>query len=83
MKNKIFIGLIIGLMFLGGYWRLREIDKVPSHLGNDEISIGYDTYSLRMTGKDEYGISWPLSYMFFVVLLKVMYFSTTGSEIMS
>ncbi len=62
MKKNIF-GIILGLIVLfGGFLRMTSLDKNPPHLGNDEISIAYDSYSIRTTGKDEYGISWPLSF---------------------
>src|SRR3989344_3941291 len=33
----------------------------PPSLDWDEVSLGYNAYSLLKTGRDEYGISWPLS----------------------
>lgn len=63
MKKKKF-WLILGLILLfGGLLRMVDLDKNPPHLGNDEISIAYDSYSVRVTGKDEYGVRYPLSFM--------------------
>jgi 4-amino-4-deoxy-L-arabinose transferase-like glycosyltransferase len=62
MKRKTF-WIILGIVVIfGGFLRMVALDKNPPHLGNDEISIAYDSYSVRTTGKDEYGISWPLSF---------------------
>ena len=38
------------------------LDKAPPHLSNDEISIGFDAYSVSEIGKDEHGNSWPLAF---------------------
>lgn len=62
MNKKIFWIILGSIVFLGGFLRMISLDKNPPHLGNDEISIAYDSYSIRTTGKDEYGISWPLSF---------------------
>ncbi|MFZ3031105.1 MAG: glycosyltransferase family 39 protein [Microgenomates group bacterium] len=47
---------------LGGYLRVINLEKNPPSLGNDEISIAYDSYSMRAIGLDEHGKSWPLSF---------------------
>jgi 4-amino-4-deoxy-L-arabinose transferase-like glycosyltransferase len=62
MKKKNFWMVLMGIVLIGGWLRMVGLDKNPPHLGNDEISIAYDSYSVRVTGKDEYGISWPLSF---------------------
>jgi 4-amino-4-deoxy-L-arabinose transferase-like glycosyltransferase len=62
MKKKIFWIILGAIVIFGGFLRMVALDKNPPHLGNDEISIAYDSYSIRTTGKDEYGISWPLSF---------------------
>lgn len=62
MSKKVFY-LCLGLSILvGSYLRVVKLDKIPPHLGNDEISIAYDSYSVRTIGKDEHGHSWPLSF---------------------
>jgi 4-amino-4-deoxy-L-arabinose transferase-like glycosyltransferase len=55
--------LIYFLIFLMA-WGLRSVnlDKVPSSLSNDEISIAYDSYSILHTLKDEHGNFLPLSF---------------------
>lgn len=55
----VWLGVIV---LVGGLLRMIGLDKNPPHIGNDEISIAFDSYSLRTTGKDGYGIKWPLSF---------------------
>lgn len=62
MIKKYFYLFLVGILIVGGCLRIIGLDKVPSHLGNDEISIAFDSYSVRMIGKDEHGNSWPLSF---------------------
>lgn len=40
--------------------RLYHLSSVPPGLHVDEISFGYNAYSLLHTGKDEFGISFPI-----------------------
>jgi len=62
MIKKYFWFWLLTIALIGGFLRVIYLNNVPPHLGNDEISIAYDSYSIRTTGKDEYGISWPLSF---------------------
>lgn len=62
MKTKIFYLLLLIIILIGSYLRVVDLDKVPPHLGNDEISIAFDSYSVRLLGKDEHGHNWPLSF---------------------
>jgi len=47
--------LVIGLLT-----RFIFLDKFPVSLNWDEISHGYNTYSLQKTGMDQWGTSWPI-----------------------
>ena len=40
--------------------RTWALDRVPPPLGQDEVSHGYNAYSILHTGRDEYGVAWPL-----------------------
>lgn len=62
MKHKIFYLVLTIVVMLGGYLRIVKLDNIPPHLGNDEISIAFDSYSMRVIGKDEHGHAWPLSF---------------------
>lgn len=45
--------------------RLFQLDQVPPGVNRDEAALGYNAYSLLMTGKDEYGRFFPLSFQSF------------------
>ena len=57
------IKILLVLLILGGALGLRlvALDKSPLAINWDEASLGYNAYSLALTGKDEHGKSWPLS----------------------
>lgn len=61
-KRKLILILII---FLGFILRLWKVDEIPPGLNRDEASIGYTSYSILKTGKDEYGTLFPLSFKSF------------------
>ncbi|MEK7129536.1 MAG: glycosyltransferase family 39 protein [Patescibacteria group bacterium] len=53
----------IGLLFivlLAFILRIYRISDVPPALSLDEVSIGYNAYSILITGADEYGTKLPL-----------------------
>lgn len=57
MKNKILIGSIF---ILAAFLRFFLLDKIPPHPSLDEVSIGYNAYSIAQTGKDEFGNLFPI-----------------------
>lgn len=50
------------LVLIGGILRFWGNTANPSELNIDEVSIGYNAYSILKTGKDEYGTFMPLSF---------------------
>ncbi len=60
---KKFWILLLAITILGAGLRILKLDKNPNHLGNDEISIAYDSYSVRLTGMDEHHKKLPLSFV--------------------
>lgn len=56
LKNLFLFLILVLALFL----RIYGIAKVPPSLNWDEISHAYNAYSLFKTGKDEWGVSWPL-----------------------
>lgn len=48
------------ILFLAFVLRVLWIDKLPSGFTPDEASFGYDAYSILKTGKDQWGVSFPL-----------------------
>lgn len=57
-KNHKIIFILI--LLLAGVLRFYRLGQIPSSLNWDEISHGYNAYSLLQTGKDQWGVSWPL-----------------------
>lgn len=57
--------VVIGIVILGFILRIVAIDKHPVGFTPDEASFGYDAYSLLKTGKDQWGVSFPLVFRSF------------------
>src|SRR3989339_591739 len=51
----LFVIVVIGLSL-----RFYRLSDNPPSLNWDEVSHGYNAYSILHTGKDEWGVSWPL-----------------------
>jgi 4-amino-4-deoxy-L-arabinose transferase-like glycosyltransferase len=58
VKNQIFI--LIAIIILGFFLRFIDVSNDPPGLYIDEVSIGYNAYSVLTTGKDQFGIPYPL-----------------------
>ena len=48
------------ILLIGIFFRIYKLNSLPSSLNWDEISHGYNAYSLFKTGKDQWGASWPI-----------------------
>lgn len=57
--------VVIILLLLGFLLRFIKVDYAPPGLTMDEAAIGYNAYSILMTGKDEYGKAFPLAFRSF------------------
>lgn len=51
---------LILVLLLALFLRFYRLGSVPAGFHADEAALGYNAYSLLLTGKDEYGRSWPL-----------------------
>jgi 4-amino-4-deoxy-L-arabinose transferase-like glycosyltransferase len=60
-RNTILLSLLLIISFLIRFYR---IDTYPA-LNPDEAALGYNAYSLLLTGRDEHGASWPLHFKSF------------------
>jgi 4-amino-4-deoxy-L-arabinose transferase-like glycosyltransferase len=61
--NRIFkkeVVLVFILFIISACLRFYKLGGIPNGLNQDESSIGYNAYSILKTGKDEYGIRFPL-----------------------
>lgn len=61
-KERFFLILVVLLAVVLRFWQL---DKYPVSLNWDEVSHGYNAYSILKTGKDEWGKSFPLIFRAF------------------
>lgn len=57
MKNVV----IILILLVGGFLRAWNLSHLPSGMNADEAALGYNAYSLLLTGKDEHGHAWPVN----------------------
>ncbi len=60
-KNIFLLAIIVLALFL----RFYKIDKNPPSLNVDEVSNGYNAYSILKTARDEYGNFMPLTFRTF------------------
>jgi len=62
--QKIVIRLLLVLILaLALFIRLYGLNEL--RLTQDEMSIGYNAYAISVSGKDEWGVSWPLAFKAF------------------
>ncbi|MDO8503280.1 MAG: glycosyltransferase family 39 protein [bacterium] len=59
-SNK-FITVLVLIAILGGVLRLTSLEDSPPSLNWDEISHGYNAYSILKTGRDEWGAFLPIT----------------------
>ncbi|OGD63209.1 hypothetical protein A2160_05435, partial [Candidatus Beckwithbacteria bacterium RBG_13_42_9] len=65
-KRKALFAILFTLVFLVGFYlRVHDLTQSPPGFYLDEASIGYNAYSILKTGKDEYGVVWPLFFRAF------------------
>ena len=57
MKKNI---ILICIIAIGSFLRFNNLSLVPPSASLDEVSIGYNAYSLSKTGVDEYGTKFPI-----------------------
>ncbi len=65
MKGKSFIIVFLLVFFVGSFFRFYQLGNIPGSMDWDEVSFGYNAYSVLHTGKDEYGVSHPLTFRAF------------------
>src|SRR3990167_8016256 len=56
LKIILFLAVLILSIFL----RFYNLDNIPAGFNTDEASLGYDAYSILLTGKDQYGKAFPI-----------------------
>ncbi len=58
--RKITLFIFTLILFLTIFFRFYILFSVPSHPTLDEVSIGYNAFSILQTGKDEFGNRFPI-----------------------
>ncbi len=58
--SRVKITIVISIFILAAILRLYRLDSVPPSPSLDEVSIGYNAYSILKTGMDEYKTFFPL-----------------------
>lgn len=61
MKKSSF-AVLLAIILLGGFFRFWKLSDSPVSLSIDEVAIGYNTYSILKTGRDEWGEFLPLAF---------------------
>ncbi|MEK7159978.1 MAG: glycosyltransferase family 39 protein [Patescibacteria group bacterium] len=61
IKKNIYYIILLVIIFISLFLRLYKINSNPPSLDWDEVSMGYNAYSLLKTGADEYGNRLPLN----------------------
>lgn len=64
-KTKLHFFLLLGIFLLAFILRFYKLGVIPAGLAQDETSIGYNAYSILETGKDEYGVLYPVNFKAF------------------
>lgn len=79
MKSKLLIVLVL---LLGLFIRFYQINQLPPSLNWDEVSHGYNAYSILKTGKDEWGISFPTIFRCFGDFKLPLYIYLTAPSVL-
>lgn len=58
--KRLTLVLLVPIIFIGGSLRLYGLAVSPFSLNWDEAALGYNAYSILVTGKDEFGKSLPI-----------------------
>lgn len=62
MKKYAHYFILLVVILIGFTLRFYRVTEVPPALNWDEVSIGYNAYSILKTGKDEWGQSFPVHF---------------------
>src|SRR3989344_4794424 len=61
MNHKVYAVLFL-IVILSFFLRFYMVAEIPPALNWDEMSIGYNAYSILKSGKDEWGVSFPIHF---------------------
>lgn len=63
LNKNIF--LLVGIVLFAALLRFVNLSSIPPSLSHDEAAIAYNAWSIIQTGKDEYGVSFPMLFKSF------------------
>lgn len=73
MKKRAINWLPVAIIVVGAILRVLSLGKYPSGFFRDEAALGYNAFSIFLTGKDEYGMLLPLVFRSFEVFFLPLY----------
>src|SRR6185369_5508609 len=63
MRNNVLVSLALFVVVILAFsLRIYKVTSIPPSLNWDEVSIGYNAYSIFKTGRDEWGVRLPLHF---------------------
>ena len=65
--------ILVAIFTAGLFLYFYKLDGIPNGLYVDEASQGYNAYSIILTGRDEYGKSFPILFRFLAVYTPPIY----------
>ena len=65
--------IIVVVIVVGAALRLFWLGDVPKGVFRDEAALGYNAYAIWQTGKDEFGVAYPLIFRSFEVFFLPLY----------
>lgn len=54
------VGVLVFILLIAAFFRFYQLGQVPPSPSLDEVSIGWNAYSILETGRDEYGTKLPI-----------------------
>lgn len=60
LKKTGFVQGLVLVTFVAAVVRFAHVTELPHGLNWDEVAYGYNAISLATTGRDEWGVAWPL-----------------------
>lgn len=73
LKKYLPIAILIIAILIGVFFRFYKIGQSPSGFYVDEAALGYNSYSILKTGKDEFGKSFPVMFRSFATFQSPVY----------
>lgn len=63
--NPRWVAMLVAVTLIGFVLRIWDLDTLPPAPDPDELSIGYNAWSILQTGRDEFGIAYPSAFRAF------------------